>query len=108
MAGVKKSTACVTIRRVAKALVAKSALLISMPTREEMRAFSEKLREKYNIPSGPLGADSTHIRLGKAPSQTKLLAGIVPQDFRCRKQLYSKNALEELFNILIEFQHCND
>jgi hypothetical protein len=33
MAGVKKSTACVTIRRVAKALVAKSALLISMPTR---------------------------------------------------------------------------
>jgi hypothetical protein len=63
MAGVKKSTACVTIRRVAKALVAKSARLISMPTREEMRASSEKLFEKFNIPSCPLGVDGTHIRL---------------------------------------------
>jgi hypothetical protein len=91
MAGVKKTTAWATIRRVSRALVALSDQLIAMPTIAEMRASSEKHWEKYGIPNAPLGVDGTHIRLGKLPSQIELPAGLVPQDFWCRKQFPSVN-----------------
>jgi hypothetical protein len=106
MAGVKKSTACMTIRRVARALVAKSDQLIAMPTRAEMRSLSEKHVAKYGVPNAPLGVDGTHIRLGRAPSQAELPAGIVPQDFFCRKQNSgASTARYKTINILLEFEH---
>jgi hypothetical protein len=51
MAGVKKSTANSTIKRVAKALAAKSDQIISMPTKAEMRVMSEKLYQRFGIPN---------------------------------------------------------
>jgi hypothetical protein len=93
LAGVKKTTACMTIRRVSRALVAKADKLVAMPTKAEMRTSSEKLFEKFKIPNCPLGIDGTHIRLGKAPSPLELPEGTVPQDFWCRKQYWSLNGL---------------
>jgi hypothetical protein len=155
MAGVKKSTACITIRRVARALVAKSDQLISMPTMAEMRASSEKLCQRFGIPACPLGkavrysfknlsvifpdissrtdyqyrlsifqvsyssddidywtalllgVDGTHIRLGKAPSQSELPEGLRPQDSWCRKQFWSINGQVKTYLNLGALNHVS-
>jgi hypothetical protein len=61
LTGVKKTTACMTIRRVSRALVAKADQLVAMPTKAEMRASSEKLFDKFfdkfKIPNCPHGID---------------------------------------------------
>jgi hypothetical protein len=84
--GVKKSCACVTIKRVTVALNAISHLLIALPTTEEMRKTSDKLFDRFGIRNVVLGVDGTHIRLERKPLMSEMQAGCHPQDFWSRKQ----------------------
>jgi hypothetical protein len=91
IAGVKKSCASVTLRRVITAICQLAQNTIQLPTRSEMRRASDNFMDKYGLPNFAMGVDGTHIMLGVRPAEKELPRGLEVQDFWCRKQFYSLN-----------------
>jgi hypothetical protein len=91
IAGVKKSCACLTLRRVITSICRLAPTTIQLPSRSEMRRTSDNFMDKYGLPNFAMGVDGTHIMLGVRPTQRELPAGLEVQDFWCRKQFYSLN-----------------
>lgn len=91
IAGVKKSCACLTLRRVTTAICRLAPNVIQLPSRSEMRRSSDYFMNKYGLPNFAMGVDGTHVMLGVRPTERELPHGIEVQDFWCRKQFYSLN-----------------
>jgi len=91
IAGVKKSCACITLRRVTTSICRLAPNTIQLPSRSEMRRTSDNFMDKYGLPNFAFGVDGTHIMLGVRPTERELPPGLQVQDFWCRKQFYSLN-----------------
>ena len=75
LAGVKKSCACTTIKRVTKAICGLAPEVITMPTPSEMRHSSEHFEARFGLPNFILGVDGTFVRLGLKPRISDLPQG---------------------------------
>ena len=64
-----------------------------MPTKSELQKSSDKLFERFGIPTVALGVDGVHVRMGRKPYATDpaLPDGVTPKVFLNRKNYYSVN-----------------
>jgi hypothetical protein len=75
LAGVKKSCACLTIRRVTRAICQLAPQFVTMPTEQEMQVTSNHFQNRFGLPNFIMGVDGTHVRLGIRPLEADLPPG---------------------------------
>ena len=87
--GVSQNAARTALIQVTNALVARKAQFIFMPDIQEMGDTSERMFQRFGLPSLSMAVDGMMARFEEAPK--KLPPGKYQQLYWCRKQFYAIN-----------------